>query len=158
MKHLKGFGKLFESIESLWEQITGSEWSKRESIWGKDLPITAQDKWTIREFVNRFYDGEPSYDFTLSTLGDKVEIEISNDKGYGDSKLLLLVAKTQDEWFLVKEYFYKWYRGGKTSSWRQVDYRDINGNKVYESYYKCDTIDGVKELLKARREWLYNKS
>lgn len=154
MKHLKAFGKLFESVESLWEPITGYDWAQRESIWGKDLSITAQDKWTIREFVNRFYDGEPNYDFTLSSSGDKVEIEISNDKGYGDSKLLLLVAKTQDEWFLVKEYFYKWHRGGKTSLWRQVDYPDINGNKVYESYYKCDTIDGLIELLKARREWV----
>jgi hypothetical protein len=153
MKHLRAF-KLFESIESLWEPITGDDWAQRMSTWVKDLPIDEKDKNVIREFVNRFYDGEPNYDFSLHSTGRKVEIEISNDKGYGDSKLLLLVAKTEDEWFLVKEYFYKWHKGGKTSSWRQVDYLDTNGNKVYESYYKCDTIDGLIELLKARIEWV----
>ena len=155
MKHLRAF-KLFESNSNLWQPITGEEWSQRESIWGKDVPIDEKDKQAIRHFVNTFYK-EPNWDFSLSSLGDKIEIDICN-QSKSDFKLLLLVTKTPDEWYLVKEYFYRWHKGGKFSSWRQATYKDLEGRSVYESYYKCDTIDGLIELLKARREWLYTKS
>ncbi|MEN6290744.1 MAG: hypothetical protein ABFD07_01840 [Methanobacterium sp.] len=162
MKHLKAFGKLFESNQDLWEQISGSEWASRESKWGKDVPIDDKDKQAIRELVNSNWGTKkPEYvnwDFNLSFSGGRSEIEICSDEGYGESKILLYVIKTPDEWYLVKEYFYKWHKGGKTSSWRQTNYRDLEGNSVYESYYKCDSIDGLLELIKARRAWLYTKS
>lgn len=161
MKHLKAFGKLFESIESLWEQITGSEWSKRESIWGKDVQISDSDKRIIREFVNSNWGTKKpewvNWDFNFSFSDKVLEIEIKNNS-INDRKLVLLIVKTGDDWYLAKEWFYRWHKGASRFSFRQVNYQDTKGNSVYESYYKCDTIDGVKELLKARREWLYNKN
>lgn len=161
MKHLKAFGKLFESIESLWEQITDSEWSNRESVWGKDVQISDSDKRTIREFVNSNWGTKKpewvNWDFNLSFSDKVMEIEIKNNS-INTNFLLLLIVKTGDDWYLVKEWFYIWYKVGSRFSFRRVSYQDTKGNSVYESYYKCDTIDGVKELLKARREWLYNKN
>lgn len=67
---------------------------------------------------------------------------------------MLLVTKTDDEWFMAKESFYKWHKGVQSYSYKKDYYSSVEGQLVYESHYKCDTVDGLIQLLKARKDWI----
>lgn len=163
MKYLKPFRLLESKQEDLWELVSVDDWTHRDSKWGSDLPIDDSDKSRIRVLINSNWaeapDFKPKYvnwSFNLSTTGNKYQIEMVPDEGYSNKKFLLLIAKTSDEWFFVKEFFYKLMnsRSGEpartSNTWRQQSYKDVNGNSVYESYYKCDSIEGLLKLIKDR--------
>lgn len=138
--------------EQLWEFITQNEFLNRESVHGKDLSFDINDKSKIRSGIKN--DG---YDYSVSISDKVIEIEITNyDKSDGNKKFILCILKSPDDWFYCKEYYYYWYRSEKTSVWRQQPYNpEKESEKIYESYIKCDTIEGLIEYIKSRREYLY---
>lgn len=146
--------KLFELFDSeLWSLVDEGEFSQRQSTFGPDVKPTDGDVNQIRKFFKGYKN--PNWDFGISYSGNQIEITITNESGIGDKRFQLIINKSPDEWFWVKEYFYRWHQGDRHSSWRQGSYRDIEGRNVYESYYKCDDIEGLLDLVKSRREFLY---
>jgi hypothetical protein len=137
--------------EQLWEFITQDEFLNRESIHGKDLPFDTSDKMKIKKGTN--YDGS---DYEVGG-SQTLEVEITNyDNGKGDKRFIEYIKKSPDEWFYLKEFYYEWYHGEKYSSWRQVPYRpQQDSERVYESWIKCDTLEGLIQFIKSRREYLY---
>jgi hypothetical protein len=96
-----------------------------------------------------------NWDFELSSSGNQIEITITNESGIGDKRFQLIINKSPDDWFWVKEYYYIWYQGVNHGVWRQMTYRNVDNLLTYESYYKCDSIEGLLDLVKSRREFLY---
>lgn len=170
MIHLKKY-KLFESNNnSLFELITMDNYLNRQDSHGPDIPFNAKgpekslatkrfgtttpgisEEHKIRNFLKKEY-GDDGLDFSVST-GVKLELTMGNH--LGDKKFVQLISQSPDEWFYVKEWFYVWYKGERHSSWRQVSYRAFEDSEdVYESYFKCDSLDGLFELIKNRRKRL----
>jgi len=153
MKYLKSFNHLNESSESeiLWETITMDDFLRREEVHGKDEGLSNNDVSQIRKAIG--YDG---YDYFIS--GSSIlTIEIANyDSGDDNKKFVEYVKKSPDEWFYVKEFYYFWHKGKKFNGFRQDSYRPQKGSvSVYESYIKCDSIEGLIQYIKSRREYLY---
>ena len=137
--------------EQLWEFISMSDYLNRKSTHGLDLSFTEVDKSQIRKSIRN--DG---YDYSMSGI-ETLEIEITNwDEGDGQKKFVECVKKSPDDWFYVKEYYYFWHKGDKFSGWRQGSYRPLEDSESFwESYIKCDTIEGLIQFIKSRREYLY---
>jgi hypothetical protein len=153
MRYLKSFNHLNESSESetLWETITMDDYLNRQEIHGEDESFSDIDKDKIRNGIR--YDG---YDYSMS--GDlRLTVEIANhDSGIGTKKLIEYIIKSPDEWFYVKEYYFFWHKGERTRFWKQGAYRPQKGSgSVYESYIKCDSLEGLIQYIKSRREYLY---
>lgn len=150
MKYLK----LFESFDSeLWSPVEEEEFSQRQSIFGQDVKPTDGDVNQIRKFFKGYKN--PNWDFGISYSGNQIEITITNESGIGDKRFQLIINKSPDDWFWVKEYYYIWHQGVKHSHWRQMTYPNVDNLLTYESYYKCDSIEGLLDLVKSRREFLY---
>jgi hypothetical protein len=152
MRYLKSFNHLNESSESetLWETITKDDYLNRQEIHGEDESFSDIDKDKIRNGIR--YDG---YDYSMS--GDlRLTVEIANhDSGNGTKKLIEYIIKSPDEWFYVKEYYFFGIKEkepvfGKKFIFITRYYRDI-----YESFIKCDTLEGLIQYIKSRREYLY---
>ena len=159
MKYLK----LFESFDDrLWLPVDEREFSQRQSTFGPDVPPSDNDKNAIRGFFHKNWAEPPLYkpkyvnwDFELSSSGNQIEISITNESGIGDKRFQLIINKSPDDWFWVKEYYYIWHQGVKYSTWRQMTYPNLDNLLTYESYYKCDSMEGLLDLVKCRREFLY---
>jgi hypothetical protein len=153
MKYLKSFNHLNESSENepLWETVTMNDYLRREEVHGKDEDFDDIDKDKIRKGIR--YGG---HDYSMCGFSS-IEIDITNDdNGDGCKRFVEYVKKSPDEWFYVKEFYYFWHRGEKTSSWRQAAYRpQKDSESIYESYIKCDTLEGLIQYIKSRREYLY---
>lgn len=168
MEYLKTY-KIFESTSNdLFELITMDEYLNRQDSHGMDIPFSARgpeksrainrfgtttpgisEETKIRNFLKKEW-GEDILEFSITT-GMKLELEIGSN--LGDKKFVQLISQSPDEWFYIKEYFYVWYKGERHSSWRQVSYRTFeDSSNVYESYFKCDSLDGLFELIKNRRK------
>ncbi len=149
MKHLK----LFESFSdgASWEITSEATYlkEKKEKIDWHPTEIKQ-----VRTALNSIDDG---LDFSMSSNSTSIrEVEIEDySKGTGNLKFTLIPYKTDDEWIYVKEYFYEYVKGEKYSSWRQMPYRPIKGyERVYETYYKCDQIEGFIKFLLDRHKYI----
>ena len=158
------------SQTDLFELITMNDYLNRQDSHGSDIPFNARgpeksrainrfgttapgisEETKIRNFLKKEYDDD-GLDFSVST-GVKLELTMGNH--LGDKKFVQLISQSPDEWFYVKEYFYVWYKGERHSSWRQVSYRAFEDSEnVYESYFKCDSLDGLFEFIKNRKKRL----
>lgn len=58
----------------------------------------------------------------------------------GDDKIVLKCIKNNDDWYMVYIYNMEW-----KGSWSRK--YDPEGYHIDNQYYKCDTIDGVLELI-----------
>ncbi len=157
MIYLKAFErfnklKLFESNNSeLFELITSDEFLEREDKHGKDIPYVYQNDNEKEMIVNFLKDeyGEFTWDYSLSS-GQTLELVIGSKSG--GKKFIEIILQSPDEWFYVKEYFYVWNKGSKYSSWRQQAYKTFQDSEfVYESYFRCDSLEGLFEFIKNRK-------
>jgi len=176
MEYLKTY-KIFESTSNdLFELITMNEYLDRQDSHGIDIPFSARgpfetgainrfgtktpgisEETKIRNFLKKEW-GDDIMEFSIST-GAKLTLEFESNlcaligKKAVDKKFVQLISQSPDEWFYVKEYFYIWYKGERNSSWRQVSYRTFEDSpNVYESYFKCDSLDGLFEFIRNRRK------
>lgn len=151
MRYLKTFESL-SNQENLFELITQEEFLERQEKHGKDIPYVYQnesEKRRLIEFLKSEYQ-ENILDYSLSS-GQTLELELSSKDA--NKKFIEIICQSPDEWFYVKEYFYVWYKGQRFSNWRQVSYKTFEDSEsVYESYFKCDSLDGLFEFIKNRRK------
>lgn len=154
--------KLSEVNSKLYEQISESDFSSRQDK-HSDEPISQNDLLRIRNFVSEIKDKQGDgfgWDLEMNTKngGRNLEFNITDyDRGTGHKRFIQSVYKTEDEWFYVKEYYYFWYKSERFSGWRQKEYKTFkDSQKVYESYFKCDTIDGLFEFLNDRLSYIYD--
>ena len=150
MKHLKLFRESFGN-EPTWEIVSDLDYVRNKKTKVDWYPNEIKQ---VRTTLNSIDDG---LDFSMSSSSSVVgEVEITDyTKGTGNLKFALLPYKTDDEWFYVKEYFYEYVKGVKYSSWRQMPYRPIKGyEKEYETYYKCDQIEGFIKFLLDRHKYI----
>ena len=110
------------------------------SVNNNDLEFTTSDKLKIRSMV------DVGFSYFLDTSNKSVRIKMSKN----GKELRENIYKSDDEWFFVVES----YRLLDRNIQRQVRYApQIESELVYESYYKCDQIDGLIEFLNSRRDY-----
>jgi hypothetical protein len=144
-----------ESVsEKLFEEIERETFEKREYTHGNNIDWT---KSVEDELISKV-GGEFRLD--LTSVGPKVrDLYITNFKdGEGDKRFQLIITQSPDDWFYVEEKYFEWHKGVRFSSWRQQAYRnDMKSAFRYESFFKCDTIDGLVECINNSRERLYKR-
>jgi hypothetical protein len=151
MKNLKRY-KIFESVQ-LWERIDALTYFKyayseteMPAQSGLEIQKLTDDKYSVQYYLaqNSFL-----FDFTDESNGKEdmktVNIRITKKTNGSLSNIMteLVTYYTTDDWYLVKIHFYEW-RG----SWRT-----IYGSEV--DYYKCDTIDGLVQLIEEVKSWSF---
>lgn len=153
MKYLVKFNE--SKKDTLWELISDSDWDNRQFRFGNDMTLSSNESTKIRDSINKLKRNVDDYSINISVSSSTIDIDIYSKDGYGDTRLQLYTKKMPDNWFFVKEYYYS-IEHSKT--WRQISYIDVDGNSTYESYYKCDDIEGLAKLVNDRRRWLESES
>ena len=151
MKNLKRY-KIFESSQ-LWERIDVATYFKYTyseteipSQSGLIIQGLSDDNYSVQLYIaqNPFL-----FDFNEESNGKEnmkaINIRINKKVNGTLSNVMteLTTYYTTDDWYLVKIHYYEW-RG----SWRT-----IYGSET--DYYKCDTIEGLVQLIEEVKSWSF---
>lgn len=152
MKNLKSY-KIFEGIQ-LWERIDGTTYFKYTY---SETESPASHRTAIQKLSNENYSVQyflfkGSFLFDFNDESDDIKedirtlnIRITKKINGGLSKIMteLTTYYTTDDWYLVRINFYEWRGSWKTIYGSEVD------------YYKCDTIDGLLQLIEEVKSWSF---
>ena len=152
------------NTEKLFEEIDQLTFSKRKDNHGEDIEWSKKVEEELISKVGSKLDISKIETGLITRGVTVIDIYITNFRnGSGDKRFQLYTIQSPDEWFYVKEKYLEWTPDNISTGRNMIRHRAHWSPKSYgypirfDTYYKCDTMDGLVDLINDARERIYKK-